>query len=161
MREGVPGIKRQRGENRVDDLAKIIVCLVQLGWTQLMIIQQMDAHIVELADQFLLEKVQGRPIQLVGDLARRGQHFRRGEAIREHFHDMRLHLLADAGDTHHEKLVHVRAEDGQELQPLEQGIGFIQGLIEDATLEFEQAELSVNEQIGWQGDFFVEHRITV
>ena len=83
-------------------------------------------------------------LDLMGDLACRSQDLRRGEAIWKYFHDMGLHLLADARNAHHEKLVHVRAEDGKELQPFEQWIGFIQGFVEDAALEFEQAEFSVD-----------------
>src|SRR5262245_7750912 len=121
----------------------------------------MYAHPIKFTDQFFIEEIQGSPIQVMRDFARRCQDFGRGEAIWKYFHDMGLHLLPDSGYPHHEKLVHVRAKDGQELQAFEQRIGIIQSLVKNAALEFEQAELPVDEQIWRQSCFLAEHILTL
>jgi hypothetical protein len=157
MREGMARVKSQRRQDRVYHLVEIIVCLGQLSRAQFVVIEQMHTHMIELAKKLFVEEAQGGPVQFMGNLARRGQDLGRREAIREDLHDMSLDLLADSGYPYHEKLIHVRAKDGQEFQAFQQRIGIIQGLVEDAALKFEQAELAVNEQVGWQGDFLVEH----
>ncbi len=47
-----------------------------------------------------------------------------------------------------EELIEVRARDRQELEPLEEGDTFVQRLGKDPAVEFEKAELAVQEQFG-------------
>ena len=54
-------------------------------------------------------------------------------------------LLADPRHPDHEKLVEVRAENGEELHPLHQRIADILRLLEDPEVEFEPAQFPVDE----------------
>jgi hypothetical protein len=56
-----------------------------------------------------------------------------------------LDLLFDPGDANLEKLVEVRAEDGQEFDALDQRLGGVLRFFQDAPVEFEPAQLAVNE----------------
>src|SRR5512140_572824 len=57
--------------------------------------------------------------------------------------DVGVDLLADAGYPHHEELVHVRPEDGEEFQAFQQRIIRVQRLFQNPPLELEEAELPV------------------
>ena len=46
--------------------------------------------------------------------------------------DLGLDLPLDARDADHEELVEVRGDDREELEPLEQRHGVVEGLLEDA-----------------------------
>ena len=61
-------------------------------------------------------------------------------------------LFAHPRHAHHEKLIEVRAEDGEELQPFHEGVGGVLGLLEDAEIEVEPAQLPVDEAVGGVGD---------
>lgn len=50
MREGMPWVKRQRCEYRIDHVVEIIVDLLCLHFTELGIIQNMDTHFIQLGD---------------------------------------------------------------------------------------------------------------
>ena len=58
----------------------------------------------------------------------------------------------------HEELVQVRAEDGQELHPLEKRDRGVLGLLEHPAVELEPGELAVDERVGrkwrWHGGSF-------
>lgn len=56
-------------------------------------------------------------------------------------------LLPQRGHADHEELVHVGAEDGQELHSFQQGSGWIAGLFQHAFLEREQTELAIAVQL--------------
>ena len=53
-------------------------------------------------------------------------------------------LLLEARHPHHEELGQVRGDDREELQPLEEWIPLVEGFLQDATLEGQQAELPVD-----------------
>ena len=55
-------------------------------------------------------------------------------------------LLAQPGDADLEELVEVAGEDGQELRALEQRIPLIAGLVEDARVELQPRQLTVEER---------------
>ena len=52
-------------------------------------------------------------------------------------------LLEQRRDAHHEELVEVRGDDGQELHPLQQRMVVVQRLIEDPLVELQPAHLAV------------------
>jgi hypothetical protein len=54
------------------------------------------------------------------------------------------------GRAHHEELVEIRAEDGEELDALEQGHRGILGLLEHPPVELEPGQLTVHERVGGQ-----------
>ncbi len=70
----------------------------------------------------------------------------RGQPVGGNFDDARIHLFAKPGDAHHEELIHVRTEDGEEFHALEQRITFILRLFQHAPLELQQAEFAVDVQ---------------
>jgi hypothetical protein len=57
--------------------------------------------------------------------------------------------LFDAGEADFEKLVKVGAGDAEEFDPLEEGGGGVEGFFEDALVEFQPAELAVDEVFGF------------
>ena len=57
-------------------------------------------------------------------------------------------LLPQPGHANHEKLVEVRAENRQELHPLQQRSLLILRLLQHAGVELQPAQLAVDEQIG-------------
>jgi hypothetical protein len=57
-------------------------------------------------------------------------------------------LLEKRRDPHHEELVEVAADDGEELDALEQRVRRVEGLVEHALVELEPAQLAVDEQRG-------------
>ena len=60
--------------------------------------------------------------------------------------DAGLHLLLQAADADHEELVEVGAEDGQELEPLQQRHLRVLGLLQHAAVELQPAQLAVDVQ---------------
>ena len=62
-----------------------------------------------------------------------GDLLQRGAPVRCDLVDARGHLVAKGRDAHLEELVEVRAEDRQELDPLEQGIPVVAGLVLSAS----------------------------
>ena len=52
-------------------------------------------------------------------------------------------LLLEAPDALHEELIEVVADDGQELDPLQQGVARVVGLVQDAPVEGEPGQLAV------------------
>ena len=55
-------------------------------------------------------------------------------------------LLQQRRDAHHEELVEVGADDGEELDALEQGMVAVQRLVEDPLIELEPAQLAIDVQ---------------
>jgi hypothetical protein len=62
-------------------------------------------------------------------------------------------LLLQASNAHLEELVHVATDNAEELEPLKQGIPLILRLRQNASVEFQQAELTVNEVFWSQSEF--------
>jgi hypothetical protein len=55
--------------------------------------------------------------------------------------------LQDAGDADLDELVEIAGGDGEELDPLEEGIGFVLGLFEDAAVKAEPGFIPAKEEI--------------
>jgi len=66
-----------------------------------------------------------------------------GKAVRADLGDAAAHLLTQAGDAHGIEFVEVAGRDRDEAQPLEQRMAL--GLLEDAGVELQPAELAVEE----------------
>src|ERR1700674_2050256 len=69
----------------------------------------------------------------------------RTQAIRPNIARFAFDLLFDTGDTDLEELVEVRAEDAKKLYPLDQRLGRVLRLLQDAAIELEPAQLAINE----------------
>ena len=80
----------------------------------------------------------GDPLQLLG--GRHPGHVGRGVALGEG--------LLERRHPDHEELVEVAGHDAGELQPLEERVRGVAGLLEDAAVELEPGELAVQEELG-------------
>ena len=60
--------------------------------------------------------------------------------------DAGLHLLLQAADADHEKLIQVRLENGEEFEALQQRYARVLRLLQDAAVKFEPAQLAVDVQ---------------
>src|SRR5688572_33170469 len=104
----------------------------------------MDPGFIELWKELSIERTQCIPVHFDSEFTCRSQDFGRSQPIWRDLHNASFHLLADARHAHHEKLVHVRAKMGEELQPLKQWIAIIQRLLKHAPLELKQTEFAVD-----------------
>ncbi len=75
--------------------------------------------------------------ELEDSLAGGGELLGRGVAVGRPGDGTRLDLLAQAGDADLEELVEVAGEDGRELDPLEERVPGVPGLVEHARVELE------------------------
>jgi hypothetical protein len=67
--------------------------------------------------------------------------------VRRRLYDAGRDLPAQSGDTNHEELVEVRAEDGQESDALEQRRAIVERFVEHARIEREPGQLAVDERL--------------
>jgi hypothetical protein len=80
---------------------------------------------------------------------RDGRHGRRwGKPVGAHGMGPGGQVPLQLGHAHHEELVEVRADDGQELDALEKGDGRILGFAEHAVIELEPRQLAIDEGVG-------------
>ncbi len=135
VRERMARIDRERGEDREDlveeALAKGLVVLGDRG-----VVDELDA----LGGQRPADVDEDR--RMVGDelehaLANGGELLVGGPAVGRAGDLAGLDLLAQAGHADLEELVEVAGEDGQELDPLEQRVALVTGLVEHARVELE------------------------
>src|SRR5580765_2905492 len=82
--------------------------------------------------------------QLVDARGDRGQRLARAEPVRSRGGLTHPRLSLEPGDADHEELVQVRAEDGKELDALEQRDRRVLGLLEDPAVELEPGQLPVD-----------------
>ena len=82
----------------------------------------------------------GQRVGLGGD---RGELLGRGQAVGRRFLDAEQLLALEAGDADHEEFVEIVARDGEEAQPLEQGMGRVARLLEHAPVEGQPGQLAV------------------
>lgn len=59
--------------------------------------------------------------------------------------------LFEGGDADFEEFVEVRADDGEEFETFEEGLGGVLGLFEDALVEFEPTEFTIKVRRGVEG----------
>ena len=86
--------------------------------------------------------------ELVGPAATGVELLARRHAVGRDLGDAGLDLLPQAGHTDHEELAQVRAQDREELDALEERVGRIASLVEDALEELEQAEFAIDVEQG-------------
>ena len=99
-----------------------------------------------------LDLVEEAPVlradQLVDALRDRGQRFARREPIRSRRRLARSRVPLEPGHADHEELVQVRAEDGEELDALEQRHRGVLGFLEHPAIELEPGQLAVDVRAG-------------
>ncbi len=104
-----------------------------------------DAVLGEGGRQVVLPKrVFGRD-HLMRDALNGVERLGRTQPVRAHVARLALDLLLDPRDANFEKLVQVRADNREELDALDQRLGRILGLFEDAPIKFEPAQLAIDE----------------
>ncbi len=145
LREGMARIDGERSEHRENFLAEIAL-------------RPGGAFRVEIGDVVHANAVLGQrrrdvlfPKRVFGcDQLPRGaldgvEELGGAQAIGPHVARLAFDLLLDAGDADLEKFVEVRAEDGEELDPLDQRLGRVLRFLENAPVEFEPAQLAIDE----------------
>ena len=147
MRKRAAGIEGQRRQHRKHRLAEIRIGDCQLLLVQRGVIQDLHAGFGQRREQLVVQALVGVVEQLL-DLAADGHQLgSRMHAVGPHIQDAGVHLGDQAGHAHHEKLVQVGADNGQELDALQQRIPFVLSLLQYAALEGEQAQLAVKVEL--------------
>ena len=140
---GRPGVERQRREHREDLVLVVAPQRGALLRVEVGVVDDVDAGGLELGPE-LAEALARRLHDAPGALLREGQQLLRRVAVGGGLGDAGLDLLPQAGDAHHEELAEDRADDADELDPLEEGVVRVAGLVEHALEEVEHAELAVD-----------------
>ena len=68
-----------------------------------------------------------------------------GQAVHAALDHLALDLLLEAGHAHLEELVQVRADDAEELHPLQQRVLRVERLVEHALVELQPAQFAIDE----------------
>ena len=77
--------------------------------------------------------------------------------VRPYVAGLAFDLLFDSSDANLEKLIEIRAENGEKFHPLEQRLGRVLRLFQDAAVKFEPAQLAIDE-ILVGGEFWLFNR---
>ena len=137
----------ERRQDRVHRFAEGLRGEVALRRRELVPHDDADAGLLERRGE--LDEERGRvvhePEHALADAREQGD---RRQPVGSGGRDARLELLVHARDPDHEKLVEVRAEDGEELHALEERKPAVAGLVEDPGVELQPRELAVDEQAG-------------
>ncbi len=163
--ERVAGIDRQRGEHREDFLLEITARPGGAFGVQLRDVLDADALLGERGREFVAPERILRGHHLVHGALDGVEGIGGRHPIRADIAGFAFDLLLDAGDANLEKLIEIRADDGEELDPLEQRLRGILRFLEDAAVELEPAQLAIDEifrrgemtvragfQSNWEGD---------
>ena len=145
LREWMARIDRERREHRKNFLLKIAAR--PGGALRVQLIHVMDEDIVlaqERLDLLVPERVLLRH-HLMHDALDRFKGRGRAHPIGSDVARLARDLLLDAGDANLEKLIEVRADDPEELDPFEQRLGRVLRFLQDAAVELEPAQLAVDE----------------
>jgi len=110
---------------------------------------QLDAIVFQF-----IEKVQPTLVLLAHQVGSSGAHaiklFSRRQPVLRDFRHILAYLCGKAGHPNHEEFIQVVAGNGQEAEPLEQGVIGVAGFHEDAVVEAEPAQFAVEEAL-WRG----------
>ena len=137
------GVDREGGEDGEDVLAEGFSGPGEAGFIQCGDRAEKDVFLGEGREEGFVEQ-----IVLVGDhaldpLTDGGEGFAGAEAVGPVGVAAVFQQLFEGGDADFEELVEVGADDGEELEPFQEGLGGILGLLEDPLVEFQPAELAV------------------
>ena len=129
--------------------AKHVAQILALLLGQILDAAQEDAFLLEGRQQFAAQTLVGLGEELADGGTNLLELFARRHAVGPGADvDARLHLLLQAADAHHEELIEIRGEDGQELEPFEQRHRRVLRFFEDAAIEFQPAQFAVDVELG-------------
>ena len=138
-------VEPERGQDRKDEVRKELLEEDSLRRRQVAKAHQLDAVPGELRQDLLQQQ---RPLLLLARTHSRadlGQLLRRCPAVGRETLRPALLLQLQSPDPLHEELVEVAAEDGDELEPLEERNGRILRLGQNPGVELEPRELAIEE----------------
>jgi len=140
-RERVGDVQPQRGEQRVDPLPVELGDPCLLVRVEVQVPLDVDALVGQLGaeDRPAVAVLLQEPLDGLGHPLHQGVVVDRG-VVRTG--DGRA--LDYPGDADHEELVHVGVADGQELDPLEQRVALVEGLLEASPVELQPGQLPVD-----------------
>ena len=144
------GINRQRREHGAQLRAVKIFQPVQVRLLQVGKVQEADAVLGKRRFEFVLPAAVLADHHAADALRHGLENLGGRAAVHRALGRVAFDLLLEAGDAHLEKLVEVRAADAEEFQAFEQGIRRIQRLVEDALVEFQPAQLAVEEMFRFE-----------
>ena len=148
------GIDRHRREDRQGALGEKTVDTGQLLLIEITVTNQLKSLGHHGWRDALLKAAVLPGNELLGAVGDPPQLLQRAGAVRGRvlWGALAERLLAHPRHAHHEKLVEVRAEDREKLQPFHERVGSVLRLLEDAEIEVEPAQLTVDEAVGGVGD---------
>ena len=148
IREGMAGIDGQRRHHRQHRAAEVLLEEPLLITAEVLGPQQHDA----LGRQQRLDLLQEGPVLLVHELVDARRHRRQrlggGQLVGPRRRLAGMDAALQRGHPHHEELVEVRAEDGQELHPLQQRHGGVERFLENPPVELQPGQLAIQEGVG-------------
>ena len=104
-----------------------------------------NAVLCQLGQQFVLPQCALRRHQSAHCFLNTIECLRRTQPVRPDLARLAFDLLFDPGHADLEKLIQIRAEDGKELDPLDERLGRILRFLEHATIELKPAQLAIDE----------------
>ena len=138
-------IDRQGREHRVNALRKEVRKVLLLAFRHVGIGVKAEPLVFELRLELLAPATVLIIHHSAHALADGGKRLAGRQTVRACFKRVHLLLLFKARDAHLEEFVQIRADDTEELQSFEKRIRFLNRLIEDALVEFQPAQLAVDE----------------
>jgi hypothetical protein len=146
VRKGMAAVDRERREDGHERVAEVVVEEAALLVADVLGAQEQNALVGEQG-QDVLEETAVLLLHERVHVRGHGRHrLRAREPVRPRRRLVpRVDVPLEGGHAHHEELVEVRAEDGEELHPLQQRHGGIPRLVEDAPVELQPRQLPVDE----------------
>ena len=137
------GIDREGCEDGKDIALEKLACPFDLGVVELGNRAKVDALLGKGWQESFVEE-----LVLIGDHTEdagtnRGEDIGWAEAIRSVHVASVFDELLEGGDADFKELIEIGADDGEEFESFEEGLGGVLGLFEDTMIEFEPAELAI------------------
>ena len=145
LRKRMTGIDRQRREHRKDFLLEVTPRPGGTFRVQLRDVVDADAVLRQERHQLIAPECVLRRDQLMHGALDGVEGVRRRQPVRADIARFAFDLLLDPGDADFEKLVEIRADDGEEFDPLDQRLRRVLRFFQDAAVELEPAQLAVDE----------------
>jgi len=141
--EGVAGVDGEGGENGKDIALEELTGPGGLAFVELLNGAEVNAFLGKGGEEGFVQKLVlvGNHSQDAG--ADGGENFGGAEAIGTVNIASVVDELFEGGDADFEELVQVRADDGEEFEPFEEGLGRILSLFENALIKLKPTEFTI------------------